>query len=47
MRRYLMLAVGVTVFCGINKSWSHPAIIDGRLFVRYDTNIYCYDIKAK
>ena len=32
---------------GSGKSWSHPVIIDGRLFVRYDTNLYCYDVKVK
>jgi outer membrane protein assembly factor BamB len=32
---------------GSGSSWSHPVIIDGRLFVRYDTNLYCYNVKAK
>ena len=32
---------------GSGKSWSHPVIIDGRLYVRYDTNLYCYNVKAK
>jgi len=32
---------------GSGKSWSHPVIIDGRLFVRYDTNLYCYNVKGK
>jgi outer membrane protein assembly factor BamB len=32
---------------GSGKSWSHPVIIDGRLFVRYDKNLYCYNVKAK
>ncbi|MDP6635358.1 MAG: PQQ-binding-like beta-propeller repeat protein [Phycisphaerae bacterium] len=32
---------------GRGSSWSHPIIIDGRLFVRYDTNLYCFNVKAK
>jgi outer membrane protein assembly factor BamB len=32
---------------GNGNSWSHPVVINGRLFVRYDTNLYCFDVKAK
>ena len=32
---------------GRGSSWSHPVVIDGRLYLRYDTNLYCYNIKAK
>jgi outer membrane protein assembly factor BamB len=32
---------------GTGNSWSHPVVINGRLYVRYDTNLYCYDVKAK
>ena len=32
---------------GSGRSWSHPVVIDGRLYLRYDTNLYCYNIKAK
>lgn len=32
---------------GSAQSWAHPAISDGRLYIRYDTNLYCYDIKGK
>jgi len=32
---------------GTGSSWSHPVVINGRLFVRYDTNLYCFDVKAK
>ena len=32
---------------GTGKSWAHPVVIDGRLLLRYDTNLYCYDVKAK
>jgi outer membrane protein assembly factor BamB len=30
---------------GTGSSWSHPVVINGRLFVRYDTNLYCFDVK--
>ena len=32
---------------GAGNSWSHPVVVNGRLYVRYDTNLYCYDVKAK
>lgn len=32
---------------GTGSSWSHPVVINGRLFVRYDTNLYCFDVKGK
>ena len=32
---------------GTGSSWAHPVVINGRLFVRYDTNLYCFDVKAK
>jgi outer membrane protein assembly factor BamB len=31
---------------GTGRSWSHPVVVDGRLLLRYDTNLYCYDVKA-
>jgi outer membrane protein assembly factor BamB len=31
---------------GEGRSWAHPVVIDGRLLVRYDTNLYCFDVKA-
>ena len=31
---------------GQGSSWALPVVIGGRLYVRYDTNLYCYDIKA-
>jgi outer membrane protein assembly factor BamB len=30
---------------GNGPSWSHPAVADGRLFLRYDTNLYCFDVR--
>jgi outer membrane protein assembly factor BamB len=32
---------------GKRESWAHPAVIGGRLYLRYDTNLYCFDVKAK
>lgn len=32
---------------GSGNSWSHPVVVNGRLYVRYDKNLYCYDVKAK
>lgn len=29
------------------NSWAHPAVIDGRLYVRSGGTVYCYDVKAK
>ncbi len=31
---------------GTGKSWAHPVVIDGRLLLRYDTNLYCFDVRA-
>ena len=32
---------------GSGPSWAHPVVIGGRLYLRYDANLYCYDVKAK
>lgn len=32
---------------GKGPSWAHPVIADGRLYLRYDDNLYVYDLKAK
>ena len=32
---------------GSGPSWAHPVVIGGRLYRRYDTNLYCFDVKAK
>ena len=31
---------------GKDPSWAHPVVAGGRLYLRYDTNLYCFDIKA-
>jgi len=32
---------------GRGPSWAHPVVIGGRLYLRYDTNLYCFDVRAK
>jgi len=32
---------------GEGPSWAHPVVIGGRLYLRYDTTLYCFDVKAK
>ena len=29
------------------KSWSHPVVINGRLYVRHAQYLYCYDVKGE
>jgi outer membrane protein assembly factor BamB len=29
------------------NSWAHPVIVGGRMYLRNDTNLYCFDVKAK
>jgi outer membrane protein assembly factor BamB len=31
---------------GEGPSWAHPVVIGGRLYLRYDTTLYCFDVKA-
>jgi len=32
---------------GKGPSWAHPVVTGGRLYLRYDANLYCFDVKAK
>jgi outer membrane protein assembly factor BamB len=32
---------------GSGTAWSHPVVNDGKLYVRYDVNLCCYDLKNK
>ena len=32
---------------GEGPSWAHPVVAGGRLYLRYDTNLYCFDVAAK
>lgn len=38
---------GTFSVAGEGRSWAHPVVIGGRLLVRYDTNLYCFDVKAR
>jgi outer membrane protein assembly factor BamB len=31
---------------GSGPSWAHPVVIGGRLYLRYDTHLYCFDVKG-
>ncbi len=31
---------------GDGPSWAHPVVIGGRLYLRYDTHLYCFDVKS-
>jgi outer membrane protein assembly factor BamB len=31
---------------GTGTSWAHPVVIGGRLYLRYDVNLYCFDVSA-
>ena len=31
---------------GEGPSWAHPVVVGGRLYLRYDTNLYCFDVKT-
>ena len=31
---------------GSGPSWAHPVVTGGRLYLRYDDNLYCFDVKA-
>lgn len=30
---------------GSGPSWAHPVVVGGRLYLRYHTNLYCFDVK--
>ena len=30
---------------GRGPSWAHPVVAGGRLYLRYDTHLYCFDVK--
>jgi outer membrane protein assembly factor BamB len=38
---------GSVSVAGMDQSWAHPVVANGRLYLRYGDNLYCYDIKAK
>ena len=32
---------------GSGTSWAHPVVAGGRLYLRYDKNLYCFDVRNK
>ncbi|MBM4034908.1 MAG: polyvinylalcohol dehydrogenase [Planctomycetes bacterium] len=32
---------------GSGPSWAHPVVSGGRLYLRYHTNLYCFDVKGQ
>ncbi|MCL2744750.1 MAG: PQQ-binding-like beta-propeller repeat protein [Planctomycetaceae bacterium] len=30
-----------------DKSWAHPVVLDGKLYLRHSQYLYCYDVKAQ
>jgi outer membrane protein assembly factor BamB len=32
---------------GEDNSWAYPVVTGGRLYLRYDTNLYCFDVRTK
>ena len=30
---------------GSEQSWAHPVVTGGRLYLRYHTNLYCFNVK--
>lgn len=37
---------GMVQVDGDGPSWAYPVIAGGRLYLRYDMNLYCFDVKA-
>ena len=42
-----MAMKGTFSVAGSGPSWAHPVVIGGRLYIRYDSHLYCFDVKAK
>ena len=38
---------GQVQVAGRGSSWAYPTVVGGRLYLRYDTNLYCYDVQAR
>ena len=36
---------GKVQVAGEGKSWAYPTVAGGRLYLRYDKNLYCFDVK--
>jgi len=42
-----MEITGKVTVKGSGPSWAHPVVIGGRLYLRYDDNLYCFNVKAQ
>lgn len=42
-----MQIAGRVRVAGQGPSWAHPVVAGGRLYLRYDTNLYCFDVKGR
>jgi outer membrane protein assembly factor BamB len=31
----------------VNDAWTHPVLLDGRLYLRYHDTLWCYDVRGK
>ena len=31
----------------VKDAWTHPVLLDGRLYLRYHETLYCYDVRAR
>ena len=40
-------AAGTFEVAGQDNSWAMPVVLGGRLYLRHNTNLYCYEVKAK
>jgi len=36
---------GTFSVAGSQQSWAHPVVAGGRLYLRYDDNLYCFDVR--
>jgi outer membrane protein assembly factor BamB len=39
-------AAGTLKVAGQGRSWPHPVVIGGRMYLRHDSNLYCYNVRA-
>ena len=42
-----LTAAGQFSIKGNGPSWAHPVVIGGKLYLRYDQTLYCYDVRAE
>jgi hypothetical protein len=37
---------GTVKVTGEGPSWAHPVVVGGRLYLRYDDTLYCFDVSG-